>query len=103
MNQPIQLTLDELGHIFIPASQREKLHLTPGMTLVVEECENGDFQLRVASVPTTLVEKDGMLVARVTALGDLTNATRNERASEAKFNKAISKVADVEPPESDRL
>jgi AbrB family looped-hinge helix DNA binding protein len=79
MNQPIQVSLDELGHIFVPASLREKLHLSPGMTLVVEKGEKGGVQLRVASQPTTLVEKDGMLVARVTALGDLANATRNER------------------------
>ncbi|MBV6394589.1 MAG: hypothetical protein HFACDABA_00155 [Anaerolineales bacterium] len=79
MNQQIQISLDELGRIFVPASLREKLHLAPGMMLVVEKGDKGGLQLRVASKPTTLVEKDGMLVARVTALGDLTNATRNER------------------------
>lgn len=79
MNQPIQISLDELGHIFVPSSLREKLHLSPGMTLVVEKGEKGGVQLRVASQPTTLIEKDGLLVARVTALGDLANATRNER------------------------
>jgi AbrB family looped-hinge helix DNA binding protein len=79
MNQQIQISLDELGRIFVPASLREKLHLSPGMTLVVEKGDKGGVQLRVASKPTTLVEKDGMLVARVTALGDLTNVTRNER------------------------
>jgi len=79
MNQQIQISLDELGRIFVPAALREKLHLAPGMMLVVEKGEKGGVQLRVASKPSTLVEKDGMLVARVTALGDLTNATRNER------------------------
>jgi AbrB family looped-hinge helix DNA binding protein len=68
-----------LGRIFLPASLREKLHLSPGMTLVVEKGEKGGVQLRVASEPTTLVEKDGILIARVTALGDITNATRNKR------------------------
>jgi AbrB family looped-hinge helix DNA binding protein len=79
MNQQIQISLDELGRIFVPASLREKLHLSPGMTLVVEKGDKGGVQLRIATKPTTLVEKDGMLVARVTALGDLTNVTRNER------------------------
>ncbi len=103
MNQPIQVFLDELGRIFVPASLREKLHLSPGMTLVVEKGEKGGVQLHIASKPTTFVEKDGLLIARVTALGDLTNAARNERASEAKFDKAMAKVADVEPPDFDRL
>jgi AbrB family looped-hinge helix DNA binding protein len=79
INQPIQISFDELGRIFLPASLREKLHLSPGMTLVVEKGEKGGVQLRVASEPTTLVEKDGILIARVTALGDITNATRNKR------------------------
>ena len=75
----IQVSLDDLGRIFIPAPIRERLNLSPGMTLVVEKGEKGGVQLRVESKPTTLVEKDGLLVARVTALGDLANATRNER------------------------
>jgi AbrB family looped-hinge helix DNA binding protein len=79
MNQPIQISLDELGRIFVPASLREKLHLSPGMMLIVEKGEQGGVQLRVESRPTTLVEKDGLLVARVTALSDLANAARNER------------------------
>ncbi|MCX7838724.1 MAG: hypothetical protein N2559_04610 [Anaerolineae bacterium] len=79
MDQVIQVSLDELGGILIPASLRERLHLTPGMTLVVEKGEQGSVRLRIQSKPTTLIEKDGFLVARVTALSNLTNVTRNER------------------------
>ncbi|MFZ5911273.1 MAG: AbrB/MazE/SpoVT family DNA-binding domain-containing protein [Chloroflexota bacterium] len=79
MNQSIQVTLDDLGRIFVPASLREKLRLSPGMRLIVEKGEKGGVQLCVESRPTTLVEKDGMLVAHVEALGDLTTAARNER------------------------
>jgi len=79
MTQVIQVSLDEVGRIFIPAPIRERLNLSPGMTLIVEKGEKGGVQLRVESKPTTLVEKDGIWVARVTALGDLANATRNER------------------------
>jgi AbrB family looped-hinge helix DNA binding protein len=75
----IQVSLDDVGRILIPAPIRERLNLSPGMILIVEKGEKGGVQLRVESKPTTLVEKDGLLVARVTALGDLTNATRNER------------------------
>ncbi len=75
----VQVSLDDVGRILIPAPIRERLKLLPGTTLIVEKGEKGGVQLRVESKPTTLIEKDGMLVAHVTALGDLTNSTRNER------------------------
>jgi len=75
----VQVSLDDAGRILIPAPIRERLKLSPGMTLVVEKGEKGGVQLRVESKSTTLIEKDGVLVAHVTAIGDLDNATRNER------------------------
>ncbi|MCD6289558.1 MAG: hypothetical protein J7M34_03570 [Anaerolineae bacterium] len=79
MAQIVQVALDELGNILLPASLRERLQLTPGMTLVVEKGENGGLRLRVQRKPTVLVEKDGILVARVTAFSSLSNVTRHER------------------------
>lgn len=83
MNQVIQVSLDELGRILIPAPLRERLHLSPGMTLIVEAGEQGGMRLRIQSEPTTLVEKDGVLVARVVARSDLANVTRQERDQRA--------------------
>lgn len=77
MNDRIQL--DESGRILIPAALRERLHLTPGMTLVVEKGDRDSVRLRVQPRPTVLVEKEGLLVARVVALSDLANITRYER------------------------
>lgn len=79
MKQAIQISFDESGRIFIPASMRESLHLSPGMTLVVETGEQGGVRLRVQQEPTTIVEKDGLLVARVVAVGSLSDVTRHER------------------------
>ena len=79
MTQVFQISLDEVGRILIPASIRERLNLSPGMTLIVEKGEQGGVQLRLQSKPTSLVEKDGLLVARVTALGELVDVTRHER------------------------
>ncbi len=79
MAQTVQVSLDESGNILLPASLRERLQLAPGMILVVEKGENGGVRLRIQRKPTTLVEKDGLLVARVTALSDLTSVTRYER------------------------
>ncbi|RMD64854.1 hypothetical protein D6833_03785 [Candidatus Parcubacteria bacterium] len=79
MSQVIQVSLDERGNILIPAPLRERLHLAPGMILVVEKGEHGGVRLRIQSKPTVLVEKDGFLVARVTAFGNLANVARRER------------------------
>lgn len=79
MNQAFQISLDEMGRILIPAFLRERLNLSPGMILVVEMGEHGGVRLRIQSQPSVLVEKDGLLVARVTALSNLTHITRLER------------------------
>jgi len=79
MNHMVQVALDDLGHILIPAALRERLHLAPGMTLVVEKEEQGNVRLRIQSEPTILVEEDGLLVARVAAISNLDNITRHER------------------------
>lgn len=79
MSQLIQVSVDDFGRIFIPAPIRERLNLSPGMILIVEKGEGGGVQLRIESRPSVLTEKDGLLVARVTALGSLANAIRNER------------------------
>ena len=71
MVQAIQISLDELGRILVPAPLRERLHLSPGMTLVVEKGEQGGVRLRIQSQPTTLVDKDGLLVAKVVAFSNL--------------------------------
>jgi len=79
MNQVIQVSLDELGRIFIPALIRERLHLSPGMILVVEIGEQDGVRLTIQPETTSIVEKDGLLVARVTAISNLADVTRHER------------------------
>ncbi len=79
MNQSIQISLDELGRIFIPSSLRERLRLSPGMTLLVEKADQGGVRLRIQSEPPVLIEKNGVLVAKVQLLSDLNDVTRHER------------------------
>jgi bifunctional DNA-binding transcriptional regulator/antitoxin component of YhaV-PrlF toxin-antitoxin module len=82
MSQVIEVSLDNRGHILIPAALRRQLGLLPGMTLVVEETANHDVRLRIRSeareVPA-LVDKGGVLVVRVEPLCNLTDAIRQER------------------------
>ena len=74
-----QVLLDDRGRVLIPAEITDRLGLSPGMTLIVERTRAGDLRLRVQSEPPALIDKEGVLVARVESFSDLTNVTRHER------------------------
>jgi len=81
MSQVIQVSLDNRGHLLIPAALRRQLGLSPGMTLAVEETANRDVRLRIRSEvreTPALVDKGGVLVVRAEPLGDLTDVVRQE-------------------------
>ncbi len=79
MSQVIQLSLDDLGRIWIPDALRSRLGLKPGMTLVVEDAEQGGVQLRVQEESSALIEKDGLLVFTGELVGDVTNIVQEVR------------------------
>ena len=79
MNQLFEISLDELGRILIPEAVRNRLGLTPGMMLVVEQGDTGGIRLRLQPELPKLVDKRGVLVVQAEPLGDLANVTRNER------------------------
>ena len=79
MSQIVEVSLDNRGHILIPAALRRQLGLSPGMTLIVEEMDNRSVRLRVQSEMPALVDKGGVLVVRAEPLGDLTDVIRQER------------------------
>jgi len=79
MQQRIEVVLDDLGRILIPAALRSRLGLSPGMTLIVEAEDQGDVSLRPQSEPPALVDKGGVLVVRAEPLTDLTDIIRRER------------------------
>jgi AbrB family looped-hinge helix DNA binding protein len=79
MRHVIEVSLDNQGHIVIPAALRDRLDLYPGITLVVEKGDNDDMCLRTQPEQPMLVDKEGVLVIRAEPLGDLTDVTRRER------------------------
>jgi len=79
MSQVVQISLDNRGHILIPATLRRRLGLSPGMTLVVEEADNRGVRLRIQPETPLLVNKGGVLVVRAKPLSDMTDITRRER------------------------
>ncbi len=79
MTQVIQVILDEEDRILIPPAVRERLGLSPGMTLVVEEGNSEGVRLRVQPEWPTLVEKSGVFVVKSEAQADITDIVRIER------------------------
>ncbi|MBI4964363.1 MAG: AbrB/MazE/SpoVT family DNA-binding domain-containing protein [Desulfomonile tiedjei] len=79
MTEPIEVSVDTQGCIKIPAEVQDRLGLSPGMTLVVEEREKGEMCLRVQRDLPELVDKQGVLVVRSESVGDLADAVRHER------------------------
>ena len=85
MNQVIQLSLDDVGRILIPAWLREKLHLTPGMTLIVENDTEGGVRLSIQAQESPLVYEGSTLVALgepIFEFDDITRLEREERVNE---------------------
>lgn len=79
MNGIVEVSVDNQGRIKIPEEVRKRLGLSPGTRLIVEEGERGEIRLHVPEAPPQLVEKEGVLVVRATATGDLKDAVRRER------------------------
>ena len=71
MSEPIEISVDSQGCIMVSPEIQDRLGLSPGMTLVVEEGEKGEMCLRVQRELPELVDKQGVLVVKSEAAGDL--------------------------------
>jgi bifunctional DNA-binding transcriptional regulator/antitoxin component of YhaV-PrlF toxin-antitoxin module len=71
-----QTSMDSQGRIVIPSTFGNKLGLSRGMTLIVEEGENNEFCLRVQKDAPILVDKKGILVVKCESKIDLTKRGR---------------------------
>lgn len=78
MGEQIEISADSQDCIMIPTEIQHRLGLAPGMILVVEELERGEICLRVQKEIPELVDKEGILVVRADATGDLTEAVEQE-------------------------
>ena len=79
MIEAVEISFDDRGTILVPEFLRSRLGLFPGTTLVVEEADGEGVRLRVQSEETPLLEEGAVLVAQVTAVGELDNVVRHER------------------------
>lgn len=74
----METNLDRFGRVIIPKKVREKLGLRPGAVLEVQQ-HGGDVLLKPVQEEPRLLEKDGVLVFRGKALGELTESVRSHR------------------------
>ena len=79
MSEEIQTSLDSQGRIVIPTAIRNRLGLSKGMTLIVEEGENNEIYLSIQKESPVLVDKKGILVVKSKSKSDLTNIVQQER------------------------
>lgn len=79
MGDQTEISIDNQGCIKVPAEVQDRLGLFPGMRLIVEEREKGEVCLRVQKELPELVDKQGVLVVKSQATGDLAEALKDER------------------------
>ncbi len=79
MGQTIEVSIDNQGGILLPQELKNRLGLSPGMTMLVEEDDQERVCLRVRTGSPELVDKQGIIVVRAEASDDLTNIIKRER------------------------
>ncbi|HEX6985867.1 MAG TPA: AbrB/MazE/SpoVT family DNA-binding domain-containing protein [Planctomycetaceae bacterium] len=84
MVQRVEVEVDDQGRIAVPSAVRDRLELTPGTTLVVEQ-EADTTYLRVRVEHPRLVEKQGVLVVEGEVLGDIVDPVRRERDARVEY------------------
>ncbi|MBM4044968.1 MAG: AbrB/MazE/SpoVT family DNA-binding domain-containing protein [Planctomycetes bacterium] len=86
MAETLELKVDEEGRISLPKASRERLGLSPGMTLVVEQGDDDALRLRVQRGRPRLVRKGTALVVAATRqspeMADVVQRHREERLGE---------------------
>ncbi len=80
MTETIQTSVDSQGRIVIPSTFGNRLGLSKGMTLVVENGENNEFCLRVQKESPILIDKKGILVVKSESKTDFTDIIQQECA-----------------------
>ncbi len=78
------ITIDSFGRIVIPRAMREELDLAAGAVIKIV-CAGGEILLKpVRAEDFSLTKKDGVLVIRGKAQGDLVKAVDTERTRRLK-------------------
>ena len=78
MDRVIEISVDDSGCLFIPEVVRNELGISPGMSITVEDAENGGVRLCMTASRPVLIDKGGVWVIRAESSDDLTDIVRHE-------------------------
>jgi AbrB family looped-hinge helix DNA binding protein len=81
----VKTSIDRFGRVVVPQEMRIKHGLSAGTEVIIEDAGES-IVLKPVTDQSGLVEKDGLLVFRGRAVGDLDAALRSQRT--ARLRKA---------------
>lgn len=76
----MRTTVDKFGRIVVPKELRDRLGLSPGCEIELEDTADSILMRRVAELPG-LVEKEGVMVFSGRLTGDVESAVHDHRRS----------------------
>ncbi|MBC8181903.1 AbrB/MazE/SpoVT family DNA-binding domain-containing protein [candidate division KSB1 bacterium] len=86
MNEKFQTEIDEAGRIILPHEAISKLHLKPGMKLIIE-VEEDKVILKPDNEESLLIEKDGVLILHAELTEDVSDIV--EKVRQDRINTII--------------
>ena len=86
----MKTAVDRFGRIVVPKELRDRHGLLPGSEVEIED-STGTITLRLVSDLPGLVEKEGILVFRGHATGDLDSAIRSHREERLRKSAGSSR------------
>lgn len=75
----MKTSIDKFGRVVVPKQMRKRHGLLPGTEIIVEDTGEA-IVLKPVTDQSGLVEKEGLMVFRGTATGDLDTSMRGQRA-----------------------
>jgi AbrB family looped-hinge helix DNA binding protein len=85
----MKTSIDRFGRVVIPKGMRIRHGIAPGSEIIIED--TGEWiGLKPVVEQSGLVEKDGLLVFRGSAVDDLDAAVRNQRAARLRTAGGIT-------------
>ena len=85
----MKVTIDRFGRIVVPKEMRDRHGIAPGSDLEILDTGETIVLRRLSDLPG-LVEKDGILVFRSHATGDVESAVRDHRAHRLSRKGAVT-------------
>jgi len=74
----VKTSIDKFGRVVVPKQMRQRHGLLPGTEIIVEDTDEA-IVLKPIADQSGLVEKDGLMVFRGRAMGDLDAAMHGQR------------------------